>query len=427
MPKAEVPGFRSGHAPRKLVEMRFRKEVAERVKSELLMDSIAQINEEEGLSAISEPDLDLESIELPDEGPMTFEFDLEVRPQFEMPKWKGLCLERPVHEFSAGDITAALENLLARYGRLVPHEGAAAEGDYVSCNLTFRHEDEVLSRISEELIRIRPVLSLRDGNIEKFDEVMAGVRAGETRQATARLTEDAPNEALREKDVTAEFEVLEVKKLELPELTPQFLEEVGGFESEADLRDAIGDNLKRRLEYQQRQRARQQITALLTEAANWELPPDLLRRQSRRELERLVMELRSSGFSDDQIRAHENELRQNSSTATARALKEHFILERIAEEEEFDVSEEDYEAQIALLAAQGDENPRRVRARLEKENRMDILRNQIVEAKVIDLILKHAEFKDVPYQPETTQAEAIDRAAGGEESLIPEAKPEHAE
>ena len=55
---------------------------------------------------------------------------------------------------------------------------------------------------------------------------------------------------------------------------------------------------------------------------------------------------------------------------------------------------------------------------------MDILRNQIVEGKVIELILQHAEFKDVPYQPETTDAEAIDRSAGGEESEIPEAKPE---
>lgn len=427
MPKAEVPGFRKGHAPRKLVKTRFHKEVAEQVKSELLVDSIAQINEEEGLSAISEPDLDLDSIDLPDDGPMTFEFDLEVRPNFEMPKWKGLTLERPVHEFTSADIDAALENLLARYGRLVPHEGPAAAGDYVTCDITFRHEGEVLSRASEQLVRIRPVLSLHDGNIEKFDELMAGVEAGQTREATVRLTDDAPNEALRGQEVAAEFEVLEVKRLELPELSAKFLEEIGDFESEGDLRDAISDNLTRRLEYRQRQLARQQITAMLTEAATWDLPPDLLHRQSHRELERLVMELRGSGFNDEQIRAHENELRQNSRAVTARALKEHFILERIAEDEELDVSEEDYEAQIALMAAQADENPRRVRARLEKENRMDILRNQIIETKVINLILEHAEFQDVPYQPEASQAEAVELAAGGEESEIPEAKPEHAE
>ncbi len=72
---------------------------------------------------------------------------------------------------------------------------------------------------------------------------------------------------------------------------------------------------------------------MLTESATWELPPDLLRRQATRELERSVMELRSSGFSDEQIMTHVNTLRQNSAKTTATALKEHFILERIAEEE----------------------------------------------------------------------------------------------
>ncbi len=65
-----------------------------------------------------------------------------------------------------------------------------------------------------------------------------------------------------------------------------------------------------------------------------------------------------------------------------------------------------------------------MRARLEKAGRMDVLRNQIIERKVIDLILAQAEFTDVPYQPEATEAEAIDRSAGGDDSDIPEAKPE---
>ena len=127
--------------------------------------------------------------------------------------------------------------------------------------------------------------------------------------------------------------------------------------------------------------------AALTEAANWDLPPELLKRQSRRELQRAVLELQRSGFSEEEIRAHENELRQNSALSTARALKEHFILERIAEEEEIDVVDADYDAEIALIADQTQESPRRVRARLEKAGSMDVLRNQIVERKVVDKIL----------------------------------------
>ena len=424
--KAEVPGFRPGHAPRKLIETRFRKEIGDQVKSSLLMDSIAQVNDEEELSAISEPDVDLDAVELPDEGPMTFEFDLEVRPQFELPKWKGLSLQRPVREFTDEDVDRELNNLLGRYGRLVPHDGPAEVGDYVSTNLTFKYNDQVISSAGEEVIRIRPVLSFRDGKIEKFDELMVGVRPGETRQGEARLTADAPNTALRGQNVTAVFDVLEVKRLELPEMTPQFLEEVGGFELEADLRDAIKDNLKRQLEYHQHRRAREQITAVLTVAADWDLPPEMLKRQSRRELERAVLELRRSSFSEDEIRAHENALRQNSMGSTARAMKEHFILERIAEEEELEPRPEDYDAEISLIADQQGETPRRVRSKLEKGGMMDALRNQVVERMVIDRILSHGEFQEVPYEAEGAETEAIDQAAGGGDTAsdIPEAKPD---
>jgi len=428
MGTAQVPGFRPGHAPRKLVEKRFRKDVGERVKSSLLMDSIAQITEEQKLSAISEPDFDLEAVELPDDGPLSFEFDIEVRPEFDVPEWKGLTIQRPVREFAEEDVDRALRNLLSRHGRLVPYPGKAESGDYVSTNLTFSYQGQALSSAEAELIRIRPVLSFRDGKIEKFDELMKGVRAGETRVGEARLSGDAPNEALRGRSVTATFEVQEVKRLELPEMTPEFLEALGDFESEADLRDAIRDNLDRQLEYQQRRRAREQITAALTVAADWDLPPAMLKRQSERELARAVMELRSSGFSDEQIRAYENELRQNSRASTARALKEHFILERIAEEEKIEEAPEDYDEEIRLIAAQSGETPRRVRARLEKAGRMDVLRNQIIERKVIELILQHAKFKDVPYEPEAMEAEALDRTAGGgeEESKKPEAAEEDA-
>ena len=426
MGTAQVPGFRSGHAPRKLVEARFRKDVTDKVKSELLLDSIAQVSEKEDLSAISEPDMDLEAVEIPAEGPMTFEFDLEVRPNFDVPQWKGLKIEKPVREFGDEDVDRTLERVLAKYGQLVPHDGPAQGGDYVTCNLTFKHGDDVLSSATEEVIRIRPELSFRDGTIKDFDKLLEGVTAGETRQCEAELTDDAPNQALRGKKVQAIFEILEVKKLKLPELTPDFLDEMGGFESEADLRDTIRDNLERQLEYQQHQRAREQITAALTVAADWDLPPELLRRQSERELSRAAMELRRSGFSDEEIQAHENQLRQNSGVSTARALKEHFILERIAEQEEIEDTPEDYDREIELIARQSGETPRRVRARLEKSGGMDVLRNQIIERKVIDQILAAAEFEEVPYEPEAVQAEAIDRAAGGgePESSIPEAQPE---
>jgi trigger factor len=303
--------------------------------------------------------------------------------------------------------------MLSRYGQLVPHEGAAEEGDYVSVNITSTADGDQVSNEPEAVVRIRPTLSFRDARLEGFSKVMKGAKEGDKRQGEVTLSKDAPNTELREKKVQLEFEVLGVKKLKLPELTEDFLQEIGGFGTEAELRDAIRMNLKRQLEYQQQKIARSQISALLTKSADWQLPAGLLERQSARELERAVMELRRSGFSEAEIRARENQLRQNSTAGTATALKEHFILERIAEEEKLDVDDGDYDKEIFLIAAQSGESPRRVRAQLEKRGLMDVLRNQIIERKVLELVQSEAKFKDEPYEPQKADTEAISIAAGG--------------
>jgi trigger factor len=431
MPTAAVPGFRIGRAPRKVVEHRFRDEVSDQVKSALLLDSLEQISEEQRFTAISEPNFDLEAVEVPKEGPMTFEFTIEVRPEFEMPKWKGLKLNRPTREFSDADVEEQLEQMLARYGQLVPHDGPAAEGDYVSVNITSTVDGQQVAHESEAVVRIRPTLSFRDARLDGFAKLMKGAKEGDKRSADVTLSKDAPNTELRGKKVNLEFEVLGVKKLKLPELTEDFLQELGGFPSEAELRDAIRKNLQRQLEYQQQKIARSQISSLLTKSADWELPPGLLQRQSARELERAVMELRRSGFSEAEIRARENLLRQNSTASTATALKEHFILERIAEEEKITEEESDYEKEIFLIAAQSGESPRRVRAQLEKRGLMDVLRNQIIERKVLELVQSEAKFKDEPYEPEKSDTEAISMAAGGgtggEIPVITEKQEEEAE
>jgi trigger factor len=413
MPTAAVPGFRIGRAPRKVVEHRFRDEVSDQVKSALLLDSLEQISEEQRFTAISEPNFDLEAVEVPKEGPMTFEFTIEVRPEFDMPEWKGLKLNRPVREFTDADVEEQLSQMLARYGQLVPFEGAASEGDYVSVNITSTSDGQQVARENEAVVRIRPTLSFRDAKLDGFDKLMKGVKEGDTKTAEVTLSKDAPNEELRGKKVTLEFEVLGVKKLKLPELDEEFLQELGGFSTEQELRDAIRKNLQRQLEYQQQKIARSQISSLLTKSADWELPPGLLQRQSARELERAVMELRRSGFSEAEIRARENMLRQNSAASTATALKEHFILERIAEDEKIAEDESDYEKEIFLIAAQSGESPRRVRAQLEKRGLMDVLRNQIIERKVLELVQSQAKFKDEPYEPQKTDTEAISMAAGG--------------
>ncbi len=423
-PKAEVPGFRPGRAPRKLVESRFKEQVTNQVKGSLLMDSLGQVSEEHEFSAISEPDFDFDAVTLPEDGPFTFEFDIEVRPEFDVPQWKGLQLERPVREYTDEDVNESLQGLLARYGKMVARDGGVQLGDTLDVDIHVLDGGKQVSALEDVRLKAAPTLSLRDASIDGFAELVLGAEKGEVRKTSVTITDGAENEAMRGRELEVSFKIREIKCVELPSLNAAFLETIGGFEDEDDLREAVRAELERQLVYTQQRRLREQITAVLTRHASWELPPGLVKRQARRELDRAVLELQSSGFNNEMIQKYANQIRQNSLRSTETALKEHFIFERIAEDQSIDADESDYDQEIVLIANQSDESPRRVRARLEKRGQMDALRNQIIERKVVDLICSEAAFQEVPLEKQTDDVFAANVAlAGGHDiSEIPEAK-----
>jgi trigger factor len=403
---------------------RFKDQIGDQVKGKVLVDAVSQVSDEHDFSAISEPDFDFDAVKLPDDGPMTFEFDLEVRPEFDLPDWKGLTLDKPTREIDEEDIDRHLARLLRGYATLAVKEGPAELGDSVTLNMCFTHDGKTLSTVEDRTLSLKASLSFRNAQFDGFGELLTGCVAGDKREATIKISDEAEIEDLQGKEVQAEFEVVQVNEQKLPELTSSFLEEIGGFVDEDDLRGAVKEELERQFKYRQQQQIRGQITGQLTATADWDLPPELLRRQAHRELQRMVLELQSSGFSQDVIKQHENQLRQNSLAHTATALKEHFILERIAEEEGVDAEPSDFDDEIELIAEQSGYPPRRVRARLEKRGEMDSLRNQIIERKVIERITAHAAVKETEMEPPADDVTAIDVAIGGEQeaSEIPEAK-----
>lgn len=413
MPNALLPGFRPGRAPKSLVTNRFRTELKDQIRSKLLTDAMAMVSDRAKLAPISEPDLDVAAVVLPDEGPMTFEFSIEVRPEFELPKWKGLSINRPTREISEADVDEASREILRERGRLIPSSEPPTTGDLVVANLRFTHDGEVVSEANEVEIVVRSKLSFADAELAGFDKLVSKAKPGSTVSAEISVLADAAREDLRGKNVNAEITVVDVKRFQPPELSASLLAEFGGFESADEFRAAVRKQLENRLEWHRRRQVRQQVAEALTASASWDLPPELLRRQAQRELERSILELRRSGFDDDTIRRHVNSLRQTVMASTSRALKEHFILEKLAEENQIADAPADYDEEIRAIASQSGDSPRRVRSSLEKRGLMDVLRNQIIERKTIDLITSQAKFKDVPFEFERPDSDAIDHAVCG--------------
>jgi trigger factor len=121
----------------------------------------------------------------------------------------------------------------------------------------------------------------------------------------------------------------------------------------------------------------------------------MVRRQAERELQRRVLEMRRNGFSDDQIRSVVNTMRRNIEELTRAALREHFVLEKIAEDLKIEPTDEQYEAEIKLISDQSDSTVRQVKAKLDRTGQMDALRNQIIERLVIERVVAASDLTTV--------------------------------
>jgi trigger factor len=393
---ANVSGFRPGKAPRRVVERRYQKDVGDQVKSEVLLASLQQLAEDHDIAPLAAPDLDPANIELPRQGPMVYEFDVEVRPQFDLPNYRGLKLRRPVHTFSEQEVEQEERRLLTPYGKIVPKtEGGAQLGDLIVVDAVISSGERQIGKLENATLRVDKQLAFKDGVAEHFGEEVNDAKAGDTREINVALSTAVADPQLRGTTVKAVLQIKGVQQILMPELTHEFLHTFG-VHSPGQLRELVGVVLQRRLEHQQRQAARQQVIEHIAASSDWELPEDLLRRQARRAMARRIMEMRSDGISEEEIQGRRRLLEQNILQSTALSLKEHFVLQKIAEVEKIDVNDDDLNEEIERMAEQEGESPRRIRARLEREELLEALAAELIERRALDLILDNAEYEDVP-------------------------------
>ena len=405
--QAAIPGFRPGHAPQKLIEKRFQTDVKDQVRRQLISESYQQAVEKNNLQVIGEPEFDdPDKIQLPEEGSLTYSFQVEVQPEFTVPDMAGLKVRRPKVDISDENVEQAMSNLREQQGTLVPVEDRGVETrDYLTADVHVKVDGNVIAHQHDSQLVARPG-RVAGVQVDDLDRQLAGMKVGEKRTIKVTAPDTHPSEAMRGKEAEVEVELKDIKRLELAEVTPEFLAELG-FENEQELRDALRQQMVEKIRYDVQQAMREQVNKFLLDSVQIDLPNKLSDRQADRVVNRRAMDLMMRGMPREQVEANVERLRHGAKDEAARELKLFFILQKIANDMNVDVDEAELNGRIAMLAAQRGRRPEKMKQEMSKDGSLANLYVQMREQKAIDRLLEQAQVEEV----DVTDAS---QAAGGE-------------
>jgi trigger factor len=295
---------------------------------------------------------------------------------------------------------------------LVPVEDRGVESNYlVIGDVHVKVDGNAVSHQHDAQFMARPgrVAGLY---VEDLDKQLAGAVCGETRDVVVKVPEDSSATNLRGKEIHIEVAVKDMKRLEPAEINREFLDSLG-FQNEQQLRDALREQMAERINFDVSQAMRRQVTDHLLANVNVELPAKLSKRQTERVVNRRAIDLMMRGVPQERIEANLERLRTGAAEESTRELKTFFILQKVAEQQNVDVTEAELNGRIAMLAMQRGQRPEKLKQQLAKNNNLLAhLYVQMREEKAIDKILETAQIEEVEATPEEQRAARADASEG---------------
>lgn len=400
--EASVPGFRRGRVPRALLERRFGSALISEARSQLLADAYSKALEEKKLKPVSQPELDESTKELTLERgkPFTFTVDVEVVPEFELPKLEGVAIRRPVAEISAAHIDDELRRNLFRFGTPARIEGPFQPLDRLLGRVVVHLNDskDVFFESNDALVVVPDVEDKGRGQLLGllFDDLgprLEGHKVGDELVFETTGPESHEREEVRGAKVHITYTLREAERI--TPATPEELAESLGLGTVENLREQIKLGLERRRDAEQRGAMREQVFRHLTDTIDFELPEKLSQAQVQRNQDVMRMEMLHRGQDSEEVERRLAEMRTAGEAETRRRLRLFFILARLAEHFNVEVSEGEINGRIAQIAASRNLRPDQVRAELQRANRLGDVGLSIREAKTADRIIDRAVITDI--------------------------------
>ncbi len=401
--KANVPGFRPGHAPRAVVRTRFKNEIRAQALQELVPDAVNEAINKHELNALGEPDVQLdntEALEKFGEEPISVKVNVEVLPKVELKDYKGIEAVRKTRPINDTNVDEMLEALRETSAVMQPVENRGAElGETVTVNV----DGKFLDNPEEENIKAEDVEVTLGGKgvQQEFTDNLIGVKADDEKTFVVDYPEDFTSKGLAGKKVEYTAKVTAVKVKELPELDDEWAKSMGeDFDSVATLRSKIREDLQARAGQEADHRLRAELMRKLLESHQFEVPQSLIDHQTSYRLESVVRDMIGRGVDPRNQEINWEGAREELKAQAEEDVRGSMLLERIAEKEKIEPTKEEIEAEIHAIARGSQQSIEQVRSVLTKQGGERSIANRLRNRKALDLLVENARITDEEWREE---------------------------
>jgi len=390
---ARIPGFRRGHVPASIIRQRFSEEIKTDMVEALIPRFFRQEAERLSLHPISQPRVT--DLHLHDGQPLRFKAAFEVLPEIKLEGYKDLRADKPEIAVSEEDVEKALTDLRERQAAFNPVEGRAlADGDFAQVSLDGHPKsDGTEPKGDGQPVHMDEVLvEIAGGNtMPEFTEHLRGATPGDERTFDVSYPDDTQDKRLAGKTFSYAVKVQAVKQKSLPELNDEFAKSLGEFQTIDDLRKAVRENIEAERKHEAQLAAKEKLVGELIQRNDFEVPDSLVEQQIDIRLERGLRALAAQGLTAEQMKKMDlNRLRVGQRDQAVHDVKAALLLERVAEEENVQVSDEELNHELEALARQSKQTSEAVRARLTQDGGLDRIRNRIRNEKTLEFLYQQS-------------------------------------
>ena len=391
-----LPGFRKGKVPRRILESRFGPEVLHEEALEILVPlAYEEALSEADIDPINHPEFELIQVE---EGkPLLFNAVVEVLPPVELGEYRGLEAEQEEAEVDDLQVEHHFFMLREQNARLVPREeGPVKHGDLVTIDFKGFVDGEPFEGGEAENY------SLELGSksfIPGFEEQLIGVNPDEEAEVKIKFPDNYRKEDIAGKDAVFKVMIKQIKEKQLPDLDDDFVKEISEFETLEEMTADLKEKLLSNAEEQSKAKLEEFLIEKVSDASTVEPPKILVERQIDRMIGDLESYLRYQGMGLDQFvelsGKSKEDMRDDRREEAVKRAKANLVLDAIAKKEGITIEDSELDAKIKGIADSYNDDPERIRGILDKQGRLPVMLEELRIRKAIDLIVGEAKIKKI--------------------------------